>query len=291
MGNECRPTRHGVPGGIGLMNEASAARCLASAGYRVHNSRGVWWLQMPTGFCKPVNPLRPMLPSATSPRYSQSFLGFSHPTKSLEFANHRWDVMAIEEKALREFEIDRLKRKRRTAVRKALRNLRIDPITNIDAALSEMNAICISAAERTGHGLPADYYRTHRKRWETFMKNEFQISGREWWGVWYESRLIAYLYAFLIDKTMHISATKSHSDELRQRPNDAVVYSFLEYCRDHDECVEVVFGDVSLDNPSLNQFKEQFGFRRRSIPIYRKIRFPFSVAAFLRGQLALRSEQ
>lgn len=260
------------------MNEDAAAQALGAAGYPVHSHDGVWWQQVRPGFCKPVNPVRTVPIGSAAPKYSRSFLGFSHPTTRTATANHSWDVMALEEGALRTFGIEGLKPRKRSTIRKALRTLSIDHIANIDDHLDDLNAICVSAAERTGHGLPPEHYLNRRNAWERFMRNEFQIPGREWWGVFHETRLIAYIYAFLIEGTMHISAAKSHSDGLRLKPNDAVVFSFLEYCRDRPDCDEVIFGDASPDTPSLNRFKEHFGFRKCAIPIHRKIRFPANAA-------------
>lgn len=101
------------------------------------------------------------------------------------------------------------------------------------------------------------------------MRREFAIPGREWWGAFFEGRLIAYYYAYLIGGTMHISASKSHTDHLRMCPNDAMAFSFLQHCAQLPTCHSVIFGDYSPGVPSLTEFKEQFGFEKKSFPVFR----------------------
>jgi|LGVE01.1.fsa_nt_gb hypothetical protein len=259
------------------MEEQKAANTLRRADYKVHKRDGIWWLQVAPFFCKPVDPFRTIRPLQSAPKLQYSLLGYSHPVPDTALSTKTWAVMYMGPNCLSAFGIAQLKPKRRSSVRKALRHVEIKQIEEIKPMLDSMNEICISVAKRTGHGKPPDFYIKKRQEWERFMVKEFSIVGREWWGAYAEGQLIAYFYAYLINATMFISAAKSHSDFLGLLPNDAFVFTFLEYCRELEGCKRVVYGDWSPDAPSLNQFKARYGFERKDVPEYRHERISFSL--------------
>lgn len=259
------------------MDEKAVAQELIKAGYRAHESDGVWWCQVAPMFCKPVDPFRTIEPMQASPKLSHSFLGYSHVVSDRRACTKTWDVNFMPADRLGSFNIKQIKPRKRTAIRKALKHLEIRRIESIQPELDTMNEICISTAKRTGHGKPAWYYTKDRNKWERFMIKEFSIGGREWWGAYLENRLIAYYYAYLIESTMHIAAAKSHSDYLKLGPNDAFVFTFTAYCRELNGCKQIIYGDWSTNNPELNRFKSYFGFEKREVPEYRHERVSFSL--------------
>jgi hypothetical protein len=262
------------------MNEEEAGLALKAAGFPVHRHAGVWWIQTAPLFCKPLDPLRLIAPGSARPNFRLSPLGYSHAVAESSAANQSWSIVYQHHDSLAEFGMDTLKPKRRTWVRKALRHVEVRPIKEIHAALDAMNEISISSAERTGHGLPPDHYRAQRKQWEEYRLREFSIPGREWWGAYLEGRLIAYLYAYVVGNTLTISAFKSHSEFLRFAPNDALLFTFLEYARDCLDCEHVLYGDWNEEVPTLNEFKQRFGFSKKVVPVYRRETVPFN---WLRG--------
>lgn len=269
--------------------EQATAAALRSAGYRVHSSGGVWWIRRSPGFCKPMNPLQAIHRGAARPKWFRSPIGYSHVVPDAAEASHTWDVMMLGGERLKGFEIGYLKPRKRTAVRKALKELEIRRIDHIGPVLSAMNELSIATAKRTGHGRPPQYYIKKRSEWERFMRREFAIPGREWWGAFLEGRLLSYYYSYLINGTMIISAAKSDTAYLKLNPNDAVTFSFLEYCARLPDCHAVIYGDYSPEVKSLNEFKEQFGFEKKSLPVYRAESPLFKIARGLfRGLSRLR---
>jgi hypothetical protein len=257
------------------MDEGAVANALASAGYSVHAHGDVWWQKVAPFYCKPVDPVRALLPGSEVPGLRHSIIGYSHLVSDRRHATHTWSIMLLRPIRLRDVSIERLKLGRRTSVRKALKQVEIRRIDAIGPVLDRLNEISISTAQRTGHGQPPEHYTKRRNEWADFMIREYSIANREWWGGWVDNKLVAYFYAYQIAKTMYISAAKSHSDYLKLRPNDALIFSFLEYCRDLVACEQVVYGDWSPDVPSLNEFKEQFGFEKTDLPVYRHERMSF----------------
>ena len=259
--------------------EEEIAEALQSAGYPVHLNEGVWWQRRSPGFCKPMNPLRAIKKGESCPRWFRSPLGYSHVVPAAQEATRTWDVMLLAGERLKGFEIGYLKPRKRSAVRKALRELEIRRIEQIDPVLPAMNELCIATALRTKHGRPSSYYTEKRPAWESFMRREFGIPGREWWGAFFEGRLISYYYAYLMEGTMHIAAAKSDTAYLKLTPNDAVAFSFLKYCAKLPGCEAVIYGDWSPGVVSLNEFKEQFGFEKHSFPVYRAEPLLFKMAS------------
>jgi hypothetical protein len=237
------------------------------AGYKIHLHDGVWWQQYAPWFYRPVVPLQKLTPGSVRPSRLLSVLGYSHLVDDPEIANKYWPVMMLKEESLELFSISALSSSKRARVRKGLKLNEVRKIANIDPVITEMQQICISAAKRTGHGRPPEYYVKNAGEWEAFMRKEFAIPGREWWGAFQGDVLVAYYYAYLVDETMFISAAKSHSDYLQNCPNDALLFSFLEFCRGLEDCRRVIFGDWS-DAPSLNEFKERYGFQKVDLLMY-----------------------
>ncbi len=237
------------------------------AGYAIHFHDGVWWQRAAPFFYRPVLPLQEILPERARPKLSKLFLGYRHITSEGSHVNKRWSVLLLDDEALRTFSIKSISSSKRARVRKGLSHNEIRRIESFEQVADKMQTICISAAHRTGHGKPPDYYTKHYTEWRDFMSREFSIPGREWWGAFHQGVLVAFYYAYQIEETMFISAAKSHTDFLAHCPNDALLYSFLVYCRDLGDCSRVIFGDWS-EVPSLNSFKERYGFRRADLPVY-----------------------
>jgi hypothetical protein len=259
------------------MEEQEVAIALRKAGYKTHRRKGVWWLQAFPFFCKPVDPLRTIQPLESAPNLHNSLLGYNHAVPDSALSNKAWAVMYMGPDRLSTFEIGQLKHQKRSCVRKGMRQLEIERIEDIGPLLDRMNGICISTAKRTKHGKPPGFYIKRRREWERFMVNEFKIPGREWWGAFAQGKLIAYFYAYLLNSTMFMLAFKSHSDFLSLCPNDALIFRFLEYCRDLEGCEQVVYGDWAPDAPTLNQFKARYGFARKDIRQYHHERISFSL--------------
>jgi glycosyltransferase involved in cell wall biosynthesis len=255
------------------------------AGCKIHFHNNIWWQEAAPFFCKPVLPLQRIVRGLARPKIRKSFLGYSHLIDDDNQANKHWSVMLLDNEKLEKFSLSSLSSSKRAQVRKGLRLNEIKKIEVIDPVIDYMRDICISAASRTGHGKPPQYYIKHYMKWRDFMLKEFAMQKREWWGAFHNGVLIAYYYAYQIDETMFISAAKSHSDYLKDCPNDVLLFTFLEYCRDLPGCTQVIYGDWSNDAPSLNKFKEKYGFQKVDLPVYARYN---PAVSFVRG--ILRSE-
>lgn len=197
--------------------------------------------------------------------------------------------MALGEEALRDFRLQKLRKGRQSAIKQALKALEFADLVELGPHLDAMALICASQAERTQHGRPPEYYVRKRKKWERAMRREFSVPSRVWLGAFSQGRLVGYYYAYLISGTLFIAAAKSHTEALPLRPNDGMLFTLLERCRVNDLCRRVVFGDCSK-NPSLDDFKESYGFGRLEIAVHRQERWLLRFGARLRAAVAGNSQ-
>ncbi|RJO60862.1 hypothetical protein C4544_04270 [candidate division WS5 bacterium] len=239
-------------------------------GETIHEHNGVWWIKSSHFVCKPVNPYQIIERDMARPKYIKSFLGYSHLVRDKKTANSYWPKFILTNDKIRNFGFDCISQKRRNIVRKGLKLTEIRKIENIYPLINNIKDVCISTAVRTGRGYPPNYYIQNYEKWKSYICKMFNIGLGEWWGAFYENLLIAYIYVYQIDDTMIIAAAKSHTDYLDKCPNDALIFTFLNHCKQTVECKRIEYGSWSEDNESLNSFKQRFGFERMDLPVYAK---------------------
>lgn len=238
------------------------------SGHKVHYSKNVWWEKMAPFYYKPAMVFKEIEPGESRPRILRFYLKYSHVVRNIEASNKRWPVMLLTTGKLNEFSLKSLSSSKRSQVRKGLKFNEIKKITDIESVVDNIRDICISTAKRTNHGKPPSYYLKEYDSWRSWLLKEFSLPFREWWGAYYKETLIAYIYAVPINDTTFIYTAKSHTDHLDKCPNDALIYTFLDYCRGIDSCKQIIYGDWAKDAESLNKFKEKFGFEKREVPMY-----------------------
>ena len=237
---------------------------------KVHFNDGIWWGKRSSFFYRPINFLHKFMPGKATPKITRSFLGYSHLVNEAQYANNYWAAMILRSDKLKDFSLQNISANKRKRIRKGLRLTEVKKITNIEEVINDIQKICISMANRTRHGLPAEYYVKQYHKWKSFMTKEFNLPNREWWGAYYDGILVAYRYDVLIDNAMCFLATKSHSEHLDKCPNDALMFTFIEYCKSLEDCIELNAGDWNESRQTINRFKELFGFERVDLPMYTK---------------------
>ncbi|MDQ7786442.1 MAG: hypothetical protein RDU01_02435 [Thermodesulfovibrionales bacterium] len=239
-----------------------------AAGYKVHYHDGLWWEQFRPFFYKPVIPFHELIPGKVVPKFTKSFLGYKHLVSDRQLANQYWPILLLDNNKLQEYSIYSVHTPKRSQVRKGLKLTEIKRIEHIETAIEDIKNICISTRMRTKHGKPEKYYLT--EEWKRWITKEFNLAKREWWGAYDGKKLIAYIYSVLIDETMFLRAAKSHTDTLEKCPNDALIFSFLIYCKNLPDCKQVSFGDAGSSNTSLYKYKLRLGFEEIHLPVYAK---------------------
>lgn len=165
--------------------------------------------------------------------------------------------------------------KARNKTRQGLRNCEageIDPKDLGDAGI-RLHAETII---RQGRRLPHDF--------EDYWKNYFAAASENpcatAWAAWHEGELASYLISFRSGSKEYICIVRSSLDKLKFRPNNAMLYTFLETAMAKEEITEVSIGLQSLqpDGASLDLFKRGMGFEERPIGQRIELRRGFSAA-------------
>jgi hypothetical protein len=239
-----------------------------SAGYKVHFNEGIWWQRVRPLCYKPAAIFDKIEPGESGPHFKQLCLKYSHMVSNKSLANAFWSVMFLKQEKLKNFSMKSLSSSHRARVRKGLNQLEIKKINQIEPVIDDIKNICISTAIRTNHGKPPEYYVNNYQNWKSWIIKEFNIPKREWWGAYNQKSLVAYMYSVHINDIMYNFTAKSHTDFLDKCPNDALIFTFLEYCSTLDGCKHIIFGDWGNNLPTLNRFKEKYGFEKVDLPMY-----------------------
>lgn len=243
---------------------------LKRQGRPVHKSGGIWWLSHGPGYCKPAFEFQRLRIGAARPAPLKSFVGYSHQITSSEGATRAVDFMVLGRQTLEGFRLEGLRPERRTRTRKGLRCCMVSEVIDLEAVLGDAYEINVSQSERlasTGNeGWTRSFYERRRQEWERTMLGQFGLKGWSWLGAWAGERLIAYMLTIHVEGVLIVSAVKSHSEALSSCPNDALYFNALSAARDRGDVTMVVNGGPI--RPSLDAYKEDWGFRRTSIPYY-----------------------
>jgi hypothetical protein len=106
--------------------------------------------------------------------------------------------------------------------------------------------------------------------WARYCAAAAGIQDFEAWGAFLSGRLVAFLVGAKVDGYCYILHQASRTADLKDYPNNALIYEFTR-CKLSDPEVQVVsYGMDSIeDTPGLKNFKEWMGFYRR--PLNQKI--------------------
>ena len=195
----------------------------------------------------------------------------------LEFGVHSFQHVVTD----KNYGMPTLINKARNKTRQGLRNCeagQIDPKELGEAGI-RLHAETII---RQGRRLPHNF--------EEYWTNYFQAASESpcatAWAAWHEGELASYLISFRSGSTEYVCIVKSRQDKLKFRPNNAMLYTFLEWAMAREEITEVSIGLQSLQagGGSLDLFKRGMGFQER--PIGQRIELRSSVSNALPKPLA-----
>jgi hypothetical protein len=262
------------------MTQDEFARQQIQLGHALHYHQGVWWEKQRSRpfFYKPASRLQEIVPGASRPSPLRALVGYSHAVPPGAGHSTTWPTMIATWDRTDVFSLDNLagatavKRSQvRRMVRTAQRELEIRMFHSCAELMHDLRQINIETALRTGAGRPPSYYTEQEDRWQAFIRSLFELPEREWWGAFYQERLIAYLYGYAIGRDWIVNTAKSLSDCMHLRPNDGLLFHAMERAINLHRCSRIVHGDWSENESKLTQFKAKHGFGRVDIPVQRSI--------------------
>lgn len=271
-----------------MMTAAELGQSLAAEGRPVHEHDGVWWVSRGALFCQTVHEFQVLTPGVARPSRRKALVGYSHQVPPGESASRHLDFLILEEEPLRQFGIECLGKGRRNTVRRGLKDLAIEPIREIEGLLGELQRISADQAARQRNAGYAsrgpEYFFQQSERWRKEMREEFGRKGARWWGAWRQGRLVAFVTTLAVDGVFYVRTAKSETASLRSCPNDALYFEMLAYAKEHPGIVRVVNGNPI--RPSLDRFKEEFGFRKARIPYFTTPMCLFATTKAIRAALS-----
>lgn len=254
-----------------MLTEALFIEQLRQLGRKIHEYDGVFWEQTYPFYCRPAFVYRAFERGKFKPHPYKCLFGYSHLTESEQGISSYRSFMEIDRYTLDIYSIDLLKPRRRTQVRKALRDVDIKLIDRLDSELLErVRQINVAQALRqekgNGSETPATRYIKEKNEWEKQIIQEFNLEFREWWGAFHHEKLIAYIKTYQVDGIRIIEHTKADTESLSLRPMDALYFKVIELAKNDKLCNRLVNGTPI--HSSLNRYKEDFLFKEVKYPYY-----------------------
>ena len=234
------------------------------AGFNIHHHDGIWWESTRSGYCKPAIMFEPVNSRSQKPLLSQSILGCNHRISDSSSSTGFWQPMILKGDDLGSWSLEGLSSgNRRRRIRKGLRNNEVKKIKNVDLFKDDFARILKSTAERNGHGHPPEYYDLNLTVW---WENILKIAEyTEFWGAFHEGKLAAYICFHVMGERVVVDGVKSDTDMLPGCPIDAILYTFLMDIQERGGIEEMWYGGKS-NRPTLDKFKESYGFKVEEIP-------------------------
>lgn len=161
-----------------------------------------------------------------------------------------------------DYDLMSLSGKARNQTRRGLENCEVRPV-DFQELLTHGMPLNRETLERQGRSIPA----TFESHWKQYYKHAALSDGAQAWGVFVENNLAAYLIAFVMDDVAHILIMRSSRSYLKQYPNNALLYSYLNHMLKDGKVKEVSIGLESIQTgmDSLDHFKEGMGFRKEPV--------------------------
>ena len=110
----------------------------------------------------------------------------------------------------------------------------------------------------------SDGYEAH---WKRYFEATAQCPAATVWAARYQGQLASFLISFRIGTVENICIVRSDEELLKHRPNNAMLYTFLQQAMSREDTTEVCIGLQSLQAGmnSLDMFKRGMGFIEQPI--------------------------
>ena len=256
-------------------DEASLARSRRSAGQRVIEHRGRYWMEAPRGFYQPIHWMaRLRADEATLPRrLAWGYRATLSDEDGGAHGNAELPVHLLADVAGYTFEA--LPRRSRRAMRVCAKRATIVELTGPELLREQGLEVKRSAVHRTGYGSVDSHEQYVADLDHFFMPGSHLVLA----GI-VDGRLGGYLTGTLVRGSAYIDNVWIAAEALRSAIGIGMVFEFVQACRRGGGAREVVFGLDSVEDPSLVAFKENLGFPVTQVPA--KARINRIVAAVVR---------
>ena len=254
------PYRDASEAALQPMNEAEFAARRRRQGVRVLYRHGHYWEVMQPGFYQPVHQLsRLALSEIRAPSYLRWGLRATVRDQDRASANGAMPIHLLAD--ISDYSLDSLDKKQRDHVRRALGVVKIVQLTSPELLKEQGYEVLVESLSRTKHRLiPAkEVYLADNNR---FMAGVGSIVL----GALLNGNLCAYLEAVAVNTTAHILEAYHTHEALHNHVPAALVYQFVQVCRQGGIIREVARGQHMPEVPGLEQAKAHMGFPVVQVP-------------------------
>lgn len=239
------------------MSEQGYAQFATSMGHKVRQSGGVFWfnahphIYMSFPFDREIEPSQvDWVEVLGTDGWAARF------TCGIDIGRPSYRIIADQ----KDYGLASLSGKARNQTRRGLEQCEVRPVSFaelISRGISLNKETMLRQGRKIGAGFE-DY-------WIRYYKNAELAEGAEAWGAFVNGELAAYLIAFRMGAVSHILIVRSSSRFLKQYPNNALIYSYLNYSLSQTGISEVSIGLESIQEgmDTLDHFKIGMGFHKQ----------------------------
>lgn len=251
---------------IASTTEEQAADWRRSLGRCVIHHEGRYWERIAPGFYQPVALLQ-AIDRAVMGAPAPFALGYraALPPSMSGAANGSVPAYLLHDPS--GFDLARLPQRRRTRVRKGLREARFELLTDPGILLGQGYEVAASALRRTSEGAVPSRETYHRQCVELFRPWHVVIAG------FIDDRLAGYIAGYMIGDTAYGSEYLVSTSAMSSCVGNGLLYHMLRMFGRSGGIAKVMNGLHVPDKPSLDAFKRDFGFRLERVPAVVHIRF------------------
>jgi hypothetical protein len=233
---------------------------------KFHFADSVWWREVKPFFYQPANVAIRLLPGQSRPNLISAIGGYYHMVP--EGAECNGKIVFNEIQNPSGFDVSAIRKTKRNMIRRGLRTLRIDKISDSKLLLGEGFKIYLDWEKRTDGLLVKRSAPEKYARWiKTLFDNPYELIL----GAFAGNQLIAWIVARATEERADLVKAFSNSEFNQLEPTSALIYAYILICGRNPQIRIACDGLRSL-KPSLEDYKAALGFQHVEYPAYIHLR-------------------
>jgi len=191
------------------------ARLETAYGGKLERVDGVWWKECRPFFYRPLFPFAAFDPGRASAPALARLCGYQHPVRNGGPANSHVNYFLCDTLG---YSLDALSRNRRKKIRRALKQARVERISDFDVFVEQGYRVYLSFYERTRYAWRKD--RVRKESFVAWAESVFAFPKLMILGVFSGEGLAAIDIAFRVEDLVIDAAFMSSSEHLHLKPSD-----------------------------------------------------------------------
>ncbi len=233
----------------------------------IFKSQGIWWRAVNPFFCVPAWHFSSFPAGERKPALVRSLLGYSHLVPEQKYSNSVYYILCMDK--VQEYQLRKIRRQMQQDIRRGLNRLQIRTITSFSELINGGHQVYLSWFERIKNIKGQKYLQN--KKFISMIEAAILSKKKIILGAFLDEMLIAYLIGVVVDQKAFIEKCYAMTDYLAYHPTQALLYTFINACKNNENISLITLGQASFERPSLNSFLIRQGFEMREYPAFIKI--------------------